>query len=410
MRDDPVTLETLQRRLMAGDPMPTITGRASGRDHTSFANLAGHYTVFCAFGSAADELARQTLERVFANRALFDDRKVAFFGVSTDPADESLKRVRSVLPGVRFLWDFDRSISRQLGAIEQASDRIEPCIVIVDPSLRVYAVVQFANDMSHADRLIAAVKSLPDPAMHAGVPMHAPVLIVPRIFEPTLCARLIELYDTLGGNDSGFMRDVDGRTVGIIDYRMKRRSDHEIVDRGIKNATQRRIARRLLPEIEKAFQFKVTRIERYIVACYDAGVGGYFKPHRDNTTLGTAHRRFAVTINLNTGDYEGGGLNFPEYGPQVYHAPRGGAVVFSCSMLHQAMPVERGKRYVFLPFLYDEAGAAVRRANSVYLARKPEDDSNGKDENGDGDSGSAPPLSDGAEETAAVAPPVSASR
>ena len=45
-------------------------------------------------------------------------------------------------------------------------------------------------------------------------------------------------------------------------------------------------------------------MERYIVACYAPGAG-HFRPHRDNTTLGTAHRKFAVTINLNAGDYDG---------------------------------------------------------------------------------------------------------
>jgi predicted 2-oxoglutarate/Fe(II)-dependent dioxygenase YbiX len=43
-------------------------------------------------------------------------------------------------------------------------------------------------------------------------------------------------------------------------------------------------------------------------------------------------------------------------------------VVFSCSLLHEATPVTRGRRYAFLPFLYDEAGAAIREKNSGFLA------------------------------------------
>ena len=43
-------------------------------------------------------------------------------------------------------------------------------------------------------------------------------------------------------------------------------------------------------------------------------------------------------------------------------------MVFSCSLLHQAMPVTRGRRYAFLPFLYDEAAARVREANRASLA------------------------------------------
>jgi predicted 2-oxoglutarate/Fe(II)-dependent dioxygenase YbiX len=70
-----------------------------------------------------------------------------------------------------------------------------------------------------------------------------------------------------------------------------------------------------------------------------------------------------VTINLNADEYEGGDLRFPEFGPRTYCAPTGGAVAFSCSLLHEALPVTRGTRYAFLPFLYDDAAAEIRRAN-----------------------------------------------
>src|SRR5215208_3483636 len=108
-------------------------------------------------------------------------------------------------------------------------------------------------------------------------------------------------------------------------------------------------------------------MERYIVACYEAETGGHFRAHRDNTTMGTAHRRFAVTINLNAEEYEGGDLLFPEFGSRTYRAPTGGAVVFSCSLLHQAMPVTKGRRFAFLPFLYDDAGARLRERNARFL-------------------------------------------
>ena len=124
---------------------------------------------------------------------------------------------------------------------------------------------------------------------------------------------------------------------------------------------------RLAPEILKVFQFEVTRIERYIVACYDAADGGYFRPHRDNTTSATAHRRFAVSINLNAEEFEGGDLRFPEFGRQTYRPPTGGAVVFSCSLLHEATPVTRGTRYATLPFLFDEAANALREQHAHTL-------------------------------------------
>jgi len=66
-------------------------------------------------------------------------------------------------------------------------------------------------------------------------------------------------------------------------------------------------------------------------------------------------------------EYEGGDLCFPEFGPQTYRAPTGGAVVFSCSLLHEARPVTKGRRYAFLPFLYDDAGAGLRERNLAFV-------------------------------------------
>jgi predicted 2-oxoglutarate/Fe(II)-dependent dioxygenase YbiX len=211
------------------------------------------------------------------------------------------------------------------------------------------------------------VASLGAPEDHAGVPMHAPVLIVPRVLEPSLCRRLIDLYNETGGAPSGVMRQFDGKTVGVLDD-FKRRRDATIHDEGLRQELRSCIERRLLPDIRRAFQFEATRIERYIVACYDAADGGYFKAHRDNTTTATAHRRFAVSINLNAEEFEGGDLRFPEFGRKTYRPPTGGAVVFSCSLLHEATPVTKGTRYATLPFLFDEAGEKIRAANAHTLA------------------------------------------
>ena len=181
-----------------------------------------------------------------------------------------------------------------------------------------------------------------------------------------MCRHLIGLYEANGGEESGFMRDVDGKTVLLVDANHKQRRDFVIEDLKLRRAIAVRMNRRINPSLERAYQFKATRIERYLVACYEAS-RGYFRPHRDNTTKGTAHRKFAVTINLNADDYDGGDLRFPEFGRRTYRPPTGGAVVFSCSMLHEATPVTKGRRFAFLPFLYDEDAARLREANNPHL-------------------------------------------
>jgi predicted 2-oxoglutarate/Fe(II)-dependent dioxygenase YbiX len=72
-------------------------------------------------------------------------------------------------------------------------------------------------------------------------------------------------------------------------------------------------------------------------------------------------------LNLNTGEYDGGELRFPEFGRATFSPPAGGAVVFSCSLLHEATPVSQGKRYAFLPILYDDAAAKVRQGNLAFV-------------------------------------------
>jgi hypothetical protein len=85
----------------------------------------------------------------------------------------------------------------------------------------------------------------------------------------------------------------------MIDHRLKRRSDLVVVHPVLREAMRSQVVRRLVPAIERFFQFKATRLDRYIVSCYDSAVGGHFHRHRDNDNVGAQHRRFAVTINLN---------------------------------------------------------------------------------------------------------------
>ena len=120
--------------------------------------------------------------------------------------------------------------------------------------------------------------------------------------------------------------------------------------------------RRIFPEIKKAFDYDASRREEYKIACYDASRGGYFRAHRDNTTPGTAHRKFAMTLNLNAEEYAGGYLRFPEYGPHVYKPSTGSAVIFSCSLLHEATDVTAGRRFALLSFFYGEVEGTMREA------------------------------------------------
>ncbi|MGE0718210.1 MAG: 2OG-Fe(II) oxygenase [Alphaproteobacteria bacterium] len=350
------------RRLRPGDPVPWFVGPTHGNPTFNFDTCAGRYVVLSFFGSARSPAGVAVTTLVDTYKSLFDDSEIAFFGVTNNAEDHATLLVERV-PGIRWFLDADDRIARMMRAVDGPSESaLVPQTLVLDPSLRVLGWIPVADPVAHARTLTRVLQQLPPISTDAWSPGVAPALIVPRIFERELCRRLIDYYETEGGTPSGHMSARDGRSVGVLDRARKRRKDCVITDQSLKQTMQRRIHDRLVPMIRRAFQFEASRIERYIVACYDGADRGFFFPHRDNTTPATQHRRFAVTINLNADEYEGGDLRFPEFGRATYRAPTGGAVVFSCSMLHEALPVTRGLRYATLPFLYDDKAAVVRDA------------------------------------------------
>jgi predicted 2-oxoglutarate/Fe(II)-dependent dioxygenase YbiX len=199
----------------------------------------------------------------------------------------------------------------------------------------------------------------------------APVLIIPDVLDRDLCRRLIAHFEETGGEDSGFMNDRDGRTIEFYDYSFKRRRDRLIADQTLTDALTQAYAKKVRPRIREAFHIDVTRIERHVVARYDSATADHFAPHRDNTKIASRHRQFACTINLNTDEYEGGSLRFPDFGPFEYRCPTGAALIFSCGLLHEARPVTSGRRYATLPFFYDEASSVLREQTRSLIGVNP---------------------------------------
>jgi len=354
-----------------GDTAPHFSARTDVNPSFAFGSIGGRWVVMLFFGSLADPVGRAAHEQILSRRAVFNDNDAAYFGISCDPRDRSERGLKATPPGLRYFYDDDLAVSRLYN--QEHTGGAPRMALLLDRAMRVVAV----EPLERTDALLDVLERCLAEEPGAPAVMMAPVLTVPRIFEPELCEALIAYYKAKGGSESGVMREIDGMTVGVLDGSMKRRRDASVEDPELKDLMIRRLSRRLVPEIKRAFNWQATRIERYMVACYDAEIGGYFNAHRDNTTAGTAHRVFAVSLNLNS-DYDGGELCFPEFGPRTYRPPPGGATVFSCSLLHAATPVTRGTRYVFVPFLYDETHARIRDANRDKLLTKEKKDAEPK--------------------------------
>lgn len=174
----------------------------------------------------------------------------------------------------------------------------------------------------------------------------APVLVLPRVFEREFCTQVIRLWEKGDHKDSG----VSSRygNVGMLD--LKRTEDYQVTEPMMQKAISDRLAYRIGPELAKVFAYdREFGFDAHVVLSYSADGKHFFGAHRDNGAPTTADRSFAVSLNLND-DFEGGALVFPEYSGIRISPPAGGAAVFSCSVLHEALPVTRGRRFVLTTF------------------------------------------------------------
>jgi len=349
-----------ESRIILGDPVPLFSAALVTGGGFDLHVTAGRWVVLSFLGSPANPRATAELNALLQEAALFGEDRLVVGCVLTEPPDDTNQLAEISGNALFFIADYDGAISRSYGALSM------PRTVVLDPMLRAIADIAWDHPQGHAETVRSVLRSLPSVDDSAGVPMFAPALIVPRVFSFELCDFLIQFYKEQGGKDSGFQFDIAGKTATLSDWRLKRRSDVIVSAPEVRELIRSHIVRRLVPEIERHLQFKATRMDRHIVACYDAEVGGHFHRHRDNVNAGAQHRRFAVSINLNN-DFDGCDLIFPEFGRKTYRPPEGGALVFSCGSLHQVTPVTRGQRYAFVAFLYGEEDARKREANNSRL-------------------------------------------
>ena len=242
------------------------------------------------------------------------------------------------------------------GALSQHLIGAPPTAMIaltLDDNLRIIEKLERSGDAGEFVRRVAGLYAARPKPQARTFQQQAPVLFIPRALDGQFCRDLIAYFEETGGTPSGTARVEGDTATWKPDPSVKMRRDVYIEGGPWLDRVKDALVRRVLPEIQRCFNFQVTQHEVFKLIRYDASAG-YFHAHRDNESRDTQHRRFAMTINLNPGEYEGGELRFPEFGPDLYVPERGGAVIFSCSLLHEVTPVTRGSRYGLLGFFYGE--------------------------------------------------------
>ena len=179
---------------------------------------------------------------------------------------------------------------------------------VLDPNLRILDAFPLRDGRDAARRVLGLIDSLPK-AEAVEIAAQAPVLFVENALDDAMCAELIDAWETRGNVETGVEQTASGHREDALRAQFKRRRDHVVTDAGLNQRIGASLGRRIMPEIRKAFSFRATGFEGFKIGCYDASTGGFFKAHRDNLSSTTAHRSFALTLNLNQ-DYEGGQLRF----------------------------------------------------------------------------------------------------
>ena len=340
----------VQPRLGAGDHFPVFSCPDTDDDMFEFyVDVVGKPVVMIFCGDKSLEQLTSSVMPV----ALFDPEivQVATFVCASVPDAKAQKTAADWL--FQTMSDANREITSALADMSGIS---APVIYVLNPNQRICGIVGLDDtELDLKASLNALIQEASYIAPPAPVSRIAPVLLVPRVLEPEDCDWLIGLWRE-GDKHKGQValgsaaKERDGV---ILD--MKRREDYIVTDAEIEQRIVNRIMPRLVPEIEKILHFHQWGMEALRIGCYKAKDSGFFNVHRDNCNPSVQHRKYAITINLNTGDYEGGDLRFPEYGKELFQPPRGGAVVFSCSMLHEVLPVTAGERYTLLTFLTEPA-------------------------------------------------------
>lgn len=250
------------------------------------------------------------------------------------------------------LWSDDGTVT---AALTQGTAQSAFRLLALDANLRIRGAFPNQKVKATPDSLIGAITAtltaLRWDAAPREIPQQAPVLLVPDVLDPLLCKQLVKAHEQGKTFSSGMVRQVNGQRQMMQEADTKRRVDHLLADEALVQTVTDTLARRLLPEMKKAFHFEPARFEGFKIIRYDGKEQGFFGPHRDNNTREVAQRRFALTLNLNDpATYQGGALRFLEYSGDFYRPQQGEALVFSCSNLHEVTPVTRGTRYVLITF------------------------------------------------------------
>src|SRR4051812_5894674 len=294
-----------------GDRAPAIVGATASGRFFSMDGQAGRPALIVALGALEPEAAARLIDRLKDVR-----RQVEDAGVDLVPVVPPLMPFTSRFSEVRVLSDFLIYLGGTSG-LDAWSVKGAAGALLIDRGGRIVDIFAVAEHIDIPGRLaLFAQRIAAEPAQVRK--SAAPVLMLPNIAPPALCRALIDHFEASPHAAGAMASFSDGAAYAKLDEGKKRRRDTELTaESPLFAEVVGLLSTRVIPEIKRAFQAEIANADRILIARYD-DTGGYFKRHRDDAAPHTAFREFAISLNLNTDEYEGGELRFPEYDDHRY--------------------------------------------------------------------------------------------
>jgi peroxiredoxin len=345
------------RQYSRDDFFPNFDLPVHGGGRVRLDYYGGQCLAICLLPPASESSFGELLRHVRAYRSAIAEARLdmLFVTLATGELNEQMRARYHTTQ--RMASDPEGSLRRLLALTDELPTKL--VTYLLDPALRVLEVYHPEEIQKHVLDLIkrAAPYQFAQPPI--VIARQAPIATVSHVLPPDLCRELISLYRR-NPTHEGMVGLGDRSRVNLQQKRRREYTISRTRDRAMLDRLDVVLQRTLLPELQKLYRTNLTHRERYKIACYSGSEQGHYNTHRDSSDPRQVYRRLSVSINLNDA-FDGGYLNFPEYGSFLYRAAPGSAVVFPSRLLHSVTPVTRGLRYVVISFLFDDTDAEIKR-------------------------------------------------
>ncbi len=282
--------------LECGDPAPDfMLPNREGKLAKFYDRFAGNAVVLCFCLSCSGKLAETEL-RAFAERR---DRIDAVGGrvvvVTQDGYEANAAFALNKELDLDILSDPVGAITRSYGAEPAATgsaaakekprdaDGLSTFVINANQCV----ATTFHGGGGHAERALDCLRELQQRRSEPRVILQqAPVLLLPDVFDPALCQRLIadwerDHFEGVITRGTGLRDDADRLVVALS---VKKRRDHRLSDDTNVRVSEV-VGRRVTPMLHKTFQFSVGFMQHFRVGAYSAA------PRTSSSPTGTTPRR-----------------------------------------------------------------------------------------------------------------------